>query len=77
MEEKMTLKKAHKLTKTCLNPTNIEKVSVKHANAVIHHSTKDALIFYSALKPEWKGTGEFLSIILNMWDTMNVKNKTM
>lgn len=79
MESAMSLKKAHKLNAACLYPKSIEKTSVKLATSVISESTRDALKYYSthdANVASWSGTADFLSLIIKLWNVMNVKTST-
>ena len=75
-ESSAALKKAHKLTPSVLNPRSIEKTSVKLATCVFAESTRDSLRFYSAHddKPEWIGTADFITVVLKLWNVMNVKS---
>jgi len=75
MESTMSLKKAHKLTPAALNPRSIEKTSVKLAVSVFCESTRDALQFYAShqAQPEWGSTAEFLSLVIKLWNILNVK----
>ena len=72
----MPLKKAHRLTPAALAPKSIEKTSVKLATSVFNESTRDALQFYAVNegKSSWSGTAEFISVILKLWNVMNVKS---
>jgi len=74
----MSLKKAHRLTPAALQPKNIEKTSVKLATKVFSESTRDALQFYATNenRPAWNGTADFISLIVKMWNVMNVKSRT-
>jgi len=76
IESSAALKKAHKLTPSVLNPRSIEKTSVKLATCVFAESTRDSLRFYSAHddKPEWIGTADFITVVLKLWNVMNVKS---
>jgi hypothetical protein len=75
MEATMSLKKAHRLTPVALDPKSIEKISVKLATSVFCESTRDALKFYSAQegKTSWSGTADFITLIMKVWNVMNVK----
>ena len=70
------LKKAHKLTPSVLNPRSIEKTSVELATSLFSESTRDALRFYSIHndEPEWNGTADFITVVLKLWNVMNVKS---
>ena len=74
-ESTMSLKKAHRLTPAALNPRSIEKTSVKLAVSVFCESTRDALQFYASHedRPEWGSTAEFLSLVIKLWNILNVK----
>jgi len=78
LESAMSLKKAHRLSSAALQPKSIEKTSVKLATAVFSDSTRDALQFYASNenKPEWTGTADFISLIVKLWNVMNVKSRT-
>jgi len=78
LESVMSLKKAHRLTPAALQPKNIEKTSVKLATKVFSESTRDALQFYATNenRPAWNGTADFISLIVKMWNVMNVKSRT-
>ena len=75
-EATMPLKKAHRLTPATLAPKSIEKTSVKLATSVFHESTRDALQFYAVNegKATWSETADFISLILKLWNVMNVKS---
>lgn len=75
-ESSAALKKAHKLSPSVLQPKSIEKTSVKLATAVFCESTRDALQYYATHcsdKAEWAGTASFISVVLKLWNIMNVK----
>ena len=74
LEKQMTMRKAFKLTETSIRPNNIDRLSTKHASAIFSETTRDALIYYSSSNPSWKDTAEFLTIIIEMWNIINVKN---
>ena len=79
MESSMSLKKAHRLSTACLYPKSIEKTSVKLATSVISESTRDALRYYSTHDDKlssWSGTADFLSLVIKLWNVMNVKTST-
>ena len=76
-ESSMALKKAHRLTPSSLQPKSIEKTSVKLAVAVFSESTRDALQFYAIHgQSAWSSTADFISLILKLWNIMNVKTRT-
>ena len=78
MEFVMSLKKAHRLTPAALQPKDIEKTSVSENTSVFSESTRDALQFYATNenRPAWNGTADFISLIVKMWNVMNVKSRT-
>ena len=51
---------------------------MKLAVAVFCESTRDALTHYATFehKPDWKNTADFISLILKVWNVMNVKTKS-
>ena len=66
---------AHKLNDKILNPSNLEKTNVKLTVSVYHESTINALNSYSNQGyPDFKETADFLSIIRNWFNTVNVKS---
>jgi hypothetical protein len=77
MESTMSLKKGHRLTPAALEPKSIEKVSVKLATTVFCESTRDVLQFYASNeeKSEWASTAEFISLVIKLWNVMNVKSR--
>ena len=77
-ESTMALKKAHRLTPATLEPKSIEKTSVRLAVAVFNESTRDALQFYATHEGQsaWSSTADFISLILKLWNIMNVKTQT-
>jgi hypothetical protein len=76
LEATSALKKAHKLSPSVLNPKSIEKTSVRLATAVFSESTRDALTFYAghASKSQWSGSADFITVVLKLWNVMNVKS---
>ena len=76
-EEYSHLKKGYKLTQSVLHPKSIEKTSVKLATAVFTESTRDALIYYTRHEnKQWTGTADFITVVLKLWNVMNVKTST-
>ncbi len=77
-EASFALKKAHRLSSSVLNPSNIEKTSVALATSVFCESTRDALTYYAEHdnKPEWKETANFITLVLKLWNVMNVKHSS-
>ena len=75
-EASAALKEAHKLMPSALNPRSTEKTSVKLATCVFAESTRDCLRFYSAHddKLEWIGTADVITVVLKLWNVMNVKS---
>jgi hypothetical protein len=76
LESDKPVKVAHKLKKTCFNPSSIEKTSVKFAAAVFHESTHNALTHYSSTSPNrrpWVGTAAFLQLFSVLWNVVNVR----
>ena len=43
---------------------------------MLSESTRDALRFYATHKnkPEWNGNADFISLLLKLWNVMNVKS---
>ena len=77
LESSMALKKAHRLTPAVLAPKSVEKTSVKLAVAVFCESTRDALVHYTEHeKKPWHGTAAFISVVIKLWNVMNVKTST-
>ena len=72
----MSLKKAH--GRSVLHPKSIEKTSVKLATAVVSESTRDTLRHYAqdTDKTSWTGTADVLSLMLKLWNVINVKKGT-
>lgn len=77
-ESGMSLRKAFNLSSTVISPKSIEKVSVKLACSLFSPSTRDAMAFYAADadKTHWAETADFLTMIIKLWDILNVKTKT-
>ena len=68
------VKMGYKLNDKVLNPCSLEKTSVKLADSLFHESTINALNHYSKHGyPEFQGTANFLQIIRDWFNTMNVK----
>jgi len=78
LESTMSLKKAHRLTPATLQPRSIEKTSVKLAVSVFCESTRDALQYYATHedRPAWATTADFITLLLKLWNILNVKTKT-
>ena len=68
------IKFAHKLSDKVLNPLALEKTNVSLATSVFDESTINALSYYGESgMPGFADTAEFLQIIKNWWDVLNVK----
>ncbi len=76
LEATAVLKKSNKLSTAVLYPKSIEKTSVKLATALFSESTRDALQFYAkhASKSQWTSTADFITLIIKLWDVLNVKS---
>jgi len=85
LEVASSLKKAHRLSPSTLNPKSIEKTSVKLAISVFCESTRNALRFYSSVtggapsdetarRTALTGTADFITVILKLFNVMNVKS---
>jgi len=61
-----------------LYPKSIEKISVKLATSVMSESRCDALQFYAAHegKASWTGTANFITLMIKLWNIINVKTHT-
>ncbi len=70
------VKMAYKLSDKVLHPTNIEKTNVQLADSLFHESTIAALRFYANEKniPGFNDTADFLQVVRNWWNILNVKN---
>ena len=70
------VKYAHKLSDKVINPLALEKTNVSLATAVFDESTTNALKHFSKLDgfQGMADTAEFLQIIKNWWDVLNVKS---
>ena len=69
-----SIKLAHKLNDKVLNPCVLEKTNVKLADSLFHSSTINALIYYSSHGyPEFNYTADFLTIVRNWFNMMNVQ----
>ena len=63
-----------KLTSKHINPSNFDKMKVKHATQVLSHSVAAALcthISFEALPQDAEGTAEFISIFNDLFDCLN------
>ena len=75
LEIGMPIKIAHKLNDKVLIPSILEKTNVKLGDSVYHESTINALIYYSNHGyPDFKEAADFLSILRNWFNTVNVKS---
>ncbi len=68
------IKMAYKLSDKVLHPTNIEKTNVLLADSLFHESTIAGLRFYAEEFPDWKYTADFLQVVRNWWNILNVKS---
>ena len=68
------VKMAYKLSDKVLHPTNIEKTNVLLADSLFHESTIAALRFYTEEFPDWRYTADFLQVVRNWWNILNVKS---
>ncbi len=68
------IKMAYKLSDKVLHPTNIEKTNVLLADSLFHESTIAALRYYAKEFPEWRYTADFLHVVRNWWNVLNVKS---
>lgn len=76
MESSKSLRMAHKLTPTCLQPTNIQRTSSKLAFNVFDESTANAMLYYSRHeRPEWEGTARFINDMCVLLKVINVKHQ--
>ena len=76
IEKDSPIKIAHKLTHKVMQPTSIEKTNVSLADSLIHPSTINALMYYSKKGyPSFHETAQFLQIIREWFNRINVKNK--
>jgi len=74
LERDKSVKIAHKLRAASLNPTNLQRTSVKHSASVFCESTAQGLSFYAPeINAEWRGTAEFLQTIIKYWSILNVR----
>ncbi len=69
------LKLAYKLNDKVLHPSNIEKTNVQLADNLFHESTINGLRYYAGKgNSEWNATADFLEVIRNWWNILNVKH---
>ena len=67
------VKMAHKLNDKVLNPSSLEKTSVKLADNIFHESTINALTYYANNGyPVFNGTVDFLKLICNLFNTIQL-----
>lgn len=78
-ERLLPLRIAHKITPSILHPSSIQRSSMKYFISVFHESTRDALDFYSneKMNKSFSSTSKFISIILKLWDVLNVRSTTI
>ena len=71
------VKMAYMLSDQCIHPQPIEKTKYKLASSVFSESTRNAFSWYvDNGYPQWKGTLNFLKLILKWWEYLNVKTTT-
>ena len=75
IESSMAIRMAHKLNYRMLNPSAIEKSSLKFACSVFHESTRNALIYYAEHQnmPQLLDTAHFIGMINKLWNILNVR----
>lgn len=74
-EKDRPLKMGHKINPTVLNPTTLQRTSMKLCTSVFSESTVAALNYYSENNgKQWFETAEFLRLILKLWNVLNVKS---
>ena len=75
LESLKMLRMAHKLTTTCLQPTNIQRTSAKLTFSVFDESTASAMKYYSLHEQkQWVDTASFLQDMSILFKIVNVKN---
>jgi hypothetical protein len=78
IESSMSLRMAHKLTPSCLQPTNVQRTSVKLCMAIFHDSTVYALKYYSENgHPEFTDTYIFIKYISELVKILNVRTSNV
>ena len=74
MEMHKPVRMAHKLSKKVIQPTPMEKMNVKLADAFFHESTIGAINYHARdSKPHWSDTANFLSLFRKLWNILNVR----
>jgi hypothetical protein len=78
-EKSKPLKIAHKLNAVAMNPSSIQKTSMKHALAIFDETTVTGLRYYADHdnKPQWRMTASFVNAITLLWHIVNVKSLTI
>ena len=78
-EKSLGLRMAHKINERVLNPTSVNRTSVKLAASVFHASIINALKYFATHmeKPEWKNSAEFIELFHNLWKIVNVKTQSV
>jgi hypothetical protein len=75
IESDSSLRMAHKLTATILNPSSIQRASAKLVWGLLDDSTIAAFKFFvSEYHKPWEGTSFFLAIMSNLSKILNVKS---
>ena len=73
LESTMSVRMAHKLNKSVLSPTNIQRASTF---ALFCDSTVAAVKYHASHGfPQWKDTCEFLSYVTNLVKMCNIRSK--
>ena len=72
----MSVRMAHKLNQTVMNPTNIQRASAKMTFSLFCDSTAAAFKYYSAHgHSEWMQTSIFISYMTNFVKLCNIRSK--
>jgi len=74
LEENKLLNLAPQLTKRCLEPSNLDGLSMKPALSVFNDRTVAALETYSSINAEWLESALFIKKFLSIWKILNVKS---
>ena len=75
-ESDMSVRMAHKLNQTVMNPTNIQRASAKMTFSLFCDSTAAAFKYYSAHgHSEWMQTSIFISYMTNFVKLCNIRSK--
>lgn len=72
----MGLRMTHKLVDKVINPSNINRMSVKLAVSIFHETTFTALRYFAEHEDKpWKETAQFIEFIHILWSIVNVKSQ--